>query len=179
MNAPVRDVKVLLRELDLAAEAEETRRNELLRIVQKHRPKAFRTLPYGHPLGPTGNVRTFGHVGGGNRSGTAKPGSHLMAFAHAGGRLPSAFWDFSYAEQLRKFEALRKQHRRIDKNGGERRAAHRPRTITAEQEQRVRDLLAAGVGMKEAAKVVGIGVSGVQRIKRETVPQVVRLTREG
>jgi hypothetical protein len=125
-------------------------------------------LPYSDPLGPTGEPRTFGHVGGGNRSRTtSRPGAHTWAQAKANGRLPSAFWDVGFAEQTRQFDNMNRQSSRIKANGGKRKPPHRPRTVTPEQEQRVRDLLAAGCGIKRAASIVGIGVSAVQRIKRE------------
>jgi hypothetical protein len=169
----------------LIADADE-RRAEVRQRIREHEagrtPKAFRPLPYSDPLGPTGSPRTFGLCGGGNRSGTAKPGAQAWARLKSHGGLPAAFWDPTLKDQNRQFEALRKQRSRIDKNGGERKPAHRPRTISLEQEQRVRDLLTAGVGINKAAKLVGIGNSGVQRIKREMaqpIPQPVQLTNEG
>lgn len=180
MNGPPGNLKSWLRVLDNLSDSIDDRRAELRWLIQEQEsgrsPKSFRTLPYGHPLGPTGEPKTFGACGGGNRSGTAQPGAYTYGQAAANERLPSAYWDFSFAEQTRQFDNLNRQYSRIKKNGGVRKPAHRPRSITPEQEQRVRDLLAADVGVKKAAKVVGIGVSGVQRIKREGVPQVVRLT---
>ena len=171
MNAPFGNARAWLRELDSLADTIDDHRAELRRIIREHEsgrsPRSFRPLPYSDPLGPTGEPRTFGHVGGGNHSGTARPGHHTWLEAKRNGRLPSGFWDFSFAEQTRQFDNRSRQYNRIKKNGGERKPPHRPRTITPEQEQRVRDLLAAGVGIKKAAEIVGIGVSGVQRIKRE------------
>jgi DNA invertase Pin-like site-specific DNA recombinase len=45
----------------------------------------------------------------------------------------------------------------------------RPR-LSAGQERRVRDLLAVGTGIQKTARIVGCGVSAVQRIKAETTP---------
>jgi hypothetical protein len=157
-------------------------RRQIREHESRHRPAALRPLPYSHEMGPTGNPKTFGIVGGGNKSGGASPGVHTRASAKKNGRLPAAYWDPAVADQNRHFDALRKQRSRIKANGGKRKPPHRPRTITAEQEQRVRDLLTAGVGINKAAKTVGIGISGVQRIKREMadpIPQHVRLTNEG
>lgn len=138
-----------------------------LRAIESYRPKALRTLPYNDPLGPTGNPKTFGACGGGNRSGGAAPGRQAWAALRGNGRLPSAFWDAGRADQDRQFDNLARQRSRIKVNGGKRKPPHRPRKVTSEQEQRVRDLLAAGIGINKAAKIVGIGVSAVQRIKRE------------
>lgn len=143
-------------------------RRQIREHEARHRPAALRPLPYSHEMGPTGNPRTFGIVGGGNKSGGASPGVHTRVNAKKNGRLPAAYWDPSVRDQNRHFEALRKQRSRIKANGGKRKPPHRPRTITAEQEQRVRDLLAARIGKKKIAKLVGIGVNGVQRISRES-----------
>lgn len=149
-------------------ELDDGSRAKLRRLLLEHdaryRPAAaFRPLPYSDPLGPTGALRTFGHVGGGNHTGTARP-------TYGPGELPAAFWDQNYAESLKRFDNTRRQQSRIKANGGKRKPAHRPRTITAEQERRVAELLASGCGIKKAARLVGIGVSAVQRIKRERVP---------
>lgn len=177
MNKPLRNCSgTVLRGLERLADDLELDeyRAELRQLLREHEssrtPRAFRPLPYGDPFGPTGEPKTFGRMGscgGGNRGGTAAPGRQAWADLKAYGRRPSAFWDANRVDQDRAFEALRKQRSRIKANGGKRKPPNRPRTITTEQEQRVRDLLAAGIGINKTAKIVGVGVSGVQRIKRE------------
>jgi DNA invertase Pin-like site-specific DNA recombinase len=41
-------------------------------------------------------------------------------------------------------------------------------SVSADKERAVRDLLSKGVGMNKAAKLIGVGVSAVQRIKAAT-----------
>ena len=132
----------------------------LLIADKQTRPIAISPLPYGHELGPTGTgPKTFGHVGGGNYSGTGKPK------VSRGGALPSYCWDPAAPEQKRHFETLRKQWSRITANGGKRRPIGRPRTISSDKEKRALELLAAGWGIKRVAKELGTGVSFVQRVR--------------
>jgi hypothetical protein len=129
------------------------------------RPIALSPLSYDHALGPTGTgPKTLGHVGGGNHSGTARP---RPTFDEWGMRViwPLAGWNPQAREQKRHFEAKRKQFSRIKANGGKRRPVGRPRTISADKEKRVRELLAAGWGIKRIRKEVDVGVSFIQRIR--------------
>ena len=180
MNAPLRDFRLWLRELDVIAEQIEidAHRAEVRRQIRQHEssrrpPVAFRPLPYSDPLGPTGtSPRSFLHVGGGNKTGNAKtdpkpPTGFNWEDLHG---LTIMGSDRPLHEMDRALNNIQRQWSRIRANGGKRKPAHRPRTIPSDKEQRVRDLLKAGCGVKKTAGIVGVGISAVQRIKREGVP---------
>jgi hypothetical protein len=141
------------------------------------KPKAFRPLAYGHPLGPSGNAPlSFGHCGRGNASGGFAK-LELRMEAHYGLVVPmscSTGWDFGAHEQTERFDGLargwRNAQRRMYRkraSGGITRPLGRPRTIDPERERQARELLAAGQSIRATATAVGTGLSFVQRIRRE------------
>lgn len=144
---------------------------------------ALPSLPYGHLLGPSATPKGgFGPAGGGNRSGRARRSSHHRGDVR---QLGGAVVDYSelkhgfqtldgkpfeldaeVAKQVRAFDSEKRNFRRI-KARGKKTPRGRPR-LSADKDRRVRELRAAGWGVKRIAKTLGIGVSAVQRIKRGT-----------
>jgi hypothetical protein len=147
---------------------EEQHKSEVRDVLNAHRSRVvvvLPTLPHGHPLGPTGS-RTLGYFGGNKSSRLKQPRKINLPWGyHFESPKPPLPPDVQ--KQNREFDNRRRQFNRIRANGGKRRPAHRPRTITVDKESMVLELLASGLGVKRVAKMAGIGVSGVQRIKRE------------
>lgn len=140
---------------------------------------AFRPLPYGHRLGPSPTPKGgFGPVGGGNRSGAAKrngrsgPASALVSYAellhgfHTIDGKPFVIDDPEIARQDRAFDNEARNWRRI-RTKGKKTPIGRPR-MGGDKERLARQLLAAGLGVKNVARKLHTGVSFVQRVKKGT-----------
>jgi hypothetical protein len=130
-----------------------TRNNVISTNVNKTRRESFRELAR-----MFGTGSTFADVGDGSfvRTWDARLGFRVI------GR---PLYPYPDGGQDRHFEAERKRYDRIRANGGKRRPVGRPRTISADKEKRVRELLADGWGVKRIRKEVDVGVSFIQRVK--------------
>lgn len=133
--------------------------------------------PYGHPLGPSGNApKTFGHCGSGNQSGfrggghKESEGDPLIAslaqdFVLRDGYSVESVCPPRLSQQERDWRNNDRRWRRIRANGKKRPVGRPRRDLSAEQEQRARELLQAGWGINRIAKELGIGNDAVSRLK--------------